>query len=741
MDSASPRDLVTETVTRRATHTELDQVTDTLSLWSAERIVTGEYHGRFLIELLQNARDALLADDPAARSGTVRIRLTDQPALVVCNDGVPLKPEVLLHSIGKFGQGTKPHGEAIGHKGIGFKAVLEVSLTPEIYSSRDGDDYGLRARFDPLEARRLVRQHSPHWSELVAASPGADGPAAVDRIPVLRFPAWIEDGRDRLGGAERIDGRAFDTVIRLPFDERYARELQVDRARFVELAQQGMAGVSDQMVLLLGAFGRVILEDETRGTTVTIEREERAAEPLTGGGTRRRVDVRRDGEDHSRWMLFERRLPGLPGLEGDVAVGVQLQERDGATGLAGPSVVPADAGDAFHLFFPTRIATHLPFLLHAYFEVNASRTGFAPSEAERNERLLDGLRALAVAAVGSLVEDDAAGRLDASGLAGLIGSGSGPDDPLAAGFHERLLADLDAVAWVPVRSVPGAPDHASPSEVLAEPDETTSDLLPSAFPPDYLHRRLGLRYPSPVVGPTGLRYLAERGARARGGTVDGLGEGELRRLLTPGEDPLWGADAAAMDAGFRALVQVLGRLGALRPETEAVVDDLLDDPAACIIPVLDDAPPGRRLRPPTGPSRPGDRAAAWILARLGQASAASVAPPRSLGLDFLDDGLLDDRLLSSAQPLGIREYRTETVLDAIENVGRSGADSAAMSVFAWRLLLRDTASSFAVSNADELSGVFDPGRWFWSRPGLRSDTERDELRRGARTRAPRAPLP
>lgn len=163
MDNLSPRDLVIETVLKRATHTDLDQVTDTLSNWSTERIVTGEYHGRFLIELLQNARDAFLEASPDARDGLVQIRLTEEPALVVANDGVPLAPNVLLHSISKFGQGTKSHGEAIGHKGIGFKAVLEVSLTPEIYSCRDGERYALRARFDPQEARALVRSHSPRW--------------------------------------------------------------------------------------------------------------------------------------------------------------------------------------------------------------------------------------------------------------------------------------------------------------------------------------------------------------------------------------------------------------------------------------------------------------------------------------------------------------------------------------------------------------------------------------------------
>jgi len=57
--------------------------------------VTGEYHGRFLIELLQNARDALLETDPETRGGVVRVRLTDEPALLVCNDGDPLRPDVM----------------------------------------------------------------------------------------------------------------------------------------------------------------------------------------------------------------------------------------------------------------------------------------------------------------------------------------------------------------------------------------------------------------------------------------------------------------------------------------------------------------------------------------------------------------------------------------------------------------------------------------------------------------------
>ena len=56
--AARARDLIEQTVRRRATHETRDQVGDTRSYANMERTLKREYWGRFLIELLQNARDA-----------------------------------------------------------------------------------------------------------------------------------------------------------------------------------------------------------------------------------------------------------------------------------------------------------------------------------------------------------------------------------------------------------------------------------------------------------------------------------------------------------------------------------------------------------------------------------------------------------------------------------------------------------------------------------------------------------
>ncbi|MBA3851709.1 MAG: hypothetical protein H0X59_05015, partial [Chloroflexi bacterium] len=144
--------------------------------------------------MLQNARDAWNTTHADATHGVVLVRLTSEPALIIANQGEALRPEALLDSISKFGESTKEFGAAIGHKGIGFKAVLEISLTPEIYSlaATDGP-FDLRARFDPRHARDLIHEMTPDWSALVSELASAEAGADPDeRIPVLRFPAWVE---------------------------------------------------------------------------------------------------------------------------------------------------------------------------------------------------------------------------------------------------------------------------------------------------------------------------------------------------------------------------------------------------------------------------------------------------------------------------------------------------------------------------------------------------------------------
>ena len=66
---AAVRQYIETTVRKRARHTTSDKVGDTRSFANMEQTLTREYWGRFLIELLQNARDAWLAASPGRRNG------------------------------------------------------------------------------------------------------------------------------------------------------------------------------------------------------------------------------------------------------------------------------------------------------------------------------------------------------------------------------------------------------------------------------------------------------------------------------------------------------------------------------------------------------------------------------------------------------------------------------------------------------------------------------------------------
>jgi hypothetical protein len=83
-------------VAERASHTTAEDVRTTCSFASAERLLGREYHGRFLIELLQNAADASRSDDTTSGSSRVVVQVTEGPALLVANQGTPMSAEVVI---------------------------------------------------------------------------------------------------------------------------------------------------------------------------------------------------------------------------------------------------------------------------------------------------------------------------------------------------------------------------------------------------------------------------------------------------------------------------------------------------------------------------------------------------------------------------------------------------------------------------------------------------------------------
>ena len=70
------REEVESVVLDRARHTTKDKIGDTRSFANMEQTLKREYWGRFLIELMQNARDAWQADGRNRRDGSTPARMS-----------------------------------------------------------------------------------------------------------------------------------------------------------------------------------------------------------------------------------------------------------------------------------------------------------------------------------------------------------------------------------------------------------------------------------------------------------------------------------------------------------------------------------------------------------------------------------------------------------------------------------------------------------------------------------------
>ncbi|HZL06720.1 MAG TPA: hypothetical protein VFE45_15125, partial [Coriobacteriia bacterium] len=394
--SLSARHLIETRVARRAEHSTKDDFQDTCSFAQAERLFGREYHGRYLVELLQNAADAWrLGLTPNEPTDACVIIESEPAALVVANRGPTFPAETVLESLGQIGRSSKRPGEAIGHKGIGFKSVLEVSNSPEIYSGLAGSVPELAVRFDADRALETIRAASPQWDEWIEADRDFAG-QPLRAVPVLRYPSWVEQPPPVV---RELAEQGFTTVVRLPFDGEPA-----DLPTWLEKVRGSLTHASDQILVLLGCFNQVVLEDRGGDAAREVIRVEISQAHLKKGRSREDVRVSRNGAPSSNWVLYRMSATKVGDITNETAVGLRLSVDGGdvpvhaVTGaVAGASEAAASA--PFHLFFPTKIGSGLPFLLHGYFEVDAGRTGFFGGSADRNNAILEQLADLTAAAV------------------------------------------------------------------------------------------------------------------------------------------------------------------------------------------------------------------------------------------------------------------------------------------------------------------------------------------------------
>jgi hypothetical protein len=243
------------------------------TLYSVADQIEQNYHGRFAVELIQNANDAMRT---RGRVRFIRRQTEGCVFLYVANDGIPFGDRD-FENICDLGLSDKDPSRDIGNKGFGFRSVLEVTTNPRIYS-RDYDgspaagycfEFGTRTR-------DLIRQ-------LLTSFARGDGPA--DEIlgeylgPSVRlYPpdsAVPQELRQRLqdhpGLIEQVPGKVQvysyprplqldgDAMVQSLWAEGFASviALPLDRDLGDKTAQAALAGLRPEALLFLTRANRI----------------------------------------------------------------------------------------------------------------------------------------------------------------------------------------------------------------------------------------------------------------------------------------------------------------------------------------------------------------------------------------------------------------------------------------------------------------------------------------------------
>lgn len=434
-----------------------------------DTLIAPEYQGRALIELLQNAHDAHPA---GAADGRVEIRLDEEEGeygtLYVANQGKPFSSKN-FKDLCSIALSRKRADAGIGHKGVGFKSVLNLCGAPEVYSvdregSRIPDGLTFRfARLDDYDA--LAREVAPER---------ADFPDYLKaNLHTLKVPVFLKEAPKTIHNFTR---RGFVTVVRLPLksadacsaaaaqvrelmDDSAPFELFLDRLERVQLewraAGENRRRTYDRQVQMLHqARGlkvqQVTLRRRMRLIVICGKADpDRAREALT-------ASIEKNGMRHD-WMAWEKKA--------EVRVAVPVGD-------------PLDKG-RLYTFLPMgeQIAAPLRGFVHAPFFAEMNRRSFNAG-VPWNDLLLDTVAKTCARAV--LATTDGRAPIPSGALVDLMCWQSPKALPRLTTAFQQLGHGITQVPFIPTIAAASGTRTSLHQAVLWEGKEPATAFTPHA---------------------------------------------------------------------------------------------------------------------------------------------------------------------------------------------------------------------------------------------------------------------
>jgi hypothetical protein len=321
----------------------------------AQELVRQQYSGRYPFELLQNASDAAVE---AGISGRACFTLTET-ALIVADNGSGFG-ERQVEGICSLGRSPKAPGAAIGHKGLGFKSVGEITDRPQVVSGQAA------FQFDGERVRAEAQ-------ELFGSLPGGQ------KFPVYAFPFPVSD--DDLDPdavvVRQLGGEGFGTIIRLPLREGVARKAVA--------AHLTDALLRRLLLFLPGMDGLELRGTEADLAVQVIRSDEGTAEHV----------LLECGETREEWLVYRgSAVPDAAVLApmGEAWTRIEKVGFAIAVPLDGPGAQPrVDETFPLHVYFPTEEQPGLHVAVHAEWALGLDRRrlAVAPEAEQYNDMLLE----------------------------------------------------------------------------------------------------------------------------------------------------------------------------------------------------------------------------------------------------------------------------------------------------------------------------------------------------------------
>ena len=285
-----------EVLWRQRLRSILEQIatgeTDYAEVANLAEHIGADYHGRFLVELLQNAEDQTTK---AGISDGLAVVVRTETHVYMLNQGLPFD-DPGIRSITSAGISPKTAEESIGNKGIGFKAVFQVSSTPEIFTAEHGatltatdrvafrinhDLFGdslLRQRLETTANEVLRREPSLRSRLESKLGPGEMWPSLVHHLKLaapFKFPQALGNNefdahRDLLSLPKRLLD-SMTTLVVLPLIGDKNTFNVVERALNELVSPDNIAGST---LLFLRGISRLRVYDQVRKRAWLVSRRQ-----------------------------------------------------------------------------------------------------------------------------------------------------------------------------------------------------------------------------------------------------------------------------------------------------------------------------------------------------------------------------------------------------------------------------------------------------------------------------------